>query len=279
MGLSISDIQEVLGKDFNAYMVPVTLRLREPMIKTAIRDINFSRGSAGLDAGCGIGLQSLWLAEAVGPDGRVTGLDISKRDLSFARDLMRRSPYADQIDFKEGDIHHTPFDDNSFDWAWSVDCVGYAPMEALPLIEELKRVVKPGGKIVLLAWSSETLLPGYPDLEAKLRGTTSGLAPFRKNSGPENHVLRTSGWFRKAGLMETRTRTFVGDVHAPLSEDDKAALGQLLEMRWYGLDDELSEDDTRLYRALCSPKSENFIVNHPDYYAFFTYSLFAATVP
>ena len=88
---------------------------------------------------------------------------------------MKKAGLSERITFREGDVNQLPFDDDTFDWAWSVDCVGYAPMEPLPLVQELARVVKPGGSVAILAWSSEMLLPGHPLLEARLAATTAGL--------------------------------------------------------------------------------------------------------
>ncbi len=51
--------------------------LREPLLRSVIRALQFRKGSRGLDAGCGVGLQALLLAEAIGPAGHVTGLDLS----------------------------------------------------------------------------------------------------------------------------------------------------------------------------------------------------------
>ena len=58
---------------------------------------------------------------------------------------MKEAGLSERITFREGDVKELPFDDDSFDWAWSVDCVGYTPIEPLPLVKELARVVKPDG--------------------------------------------------------------------------------------------------------------------------------------
>ncbi|HSR30220.1 MAG TPA: class I SAM-dependent methyltransferase [Anaerolineae bacterium] len=147
----------------------------------------------GLDAGCGAGLQALLLAEAVGPAGHITGLDLSPELLTCAKDMVKKAGLSERISFREGDVNDLPFDDDTFDWAWSVDLVGYAPIEPLPLVKELARVVKPEGSVVILAWSSENLLPGHPLLEARLKATTAGIAPFAKGKEPESHFLRTPG--------------------------------------------------------------------------------------
>jgi demethylmenaquinone methyltransferase/2-methoxy-6-polyprenyl-1,4-benzoquinol methylase len=256
----------------------VTNPLIEPTIILAIRALQLPLGSRGLDAGCGIGLQAKLLAEAVGAAGHVTGLDLSPEFLILARKMVEESGLSKQVSFQEGDVRELPFDDNFFDWAWSANCVGYAPLEPLPLVKELSRVVKPGGMVSILAWSSQMLLPGYPLLEARLNATSAGIAPFFKGKRPELHFLRALGWFREAGLEDTIAQTISGQVYAPLTDDLRFALIALLEMRWPGVETELTEEDLAEYRRLCLPDSPDFIVDHPDYYAFFTYSMFCGKV-
>ena len=253
--------------------------LAEPIYRSAIQALKFPPRSRGLDAGCGIGLQSLLLAEAVGPTGHVTGLDISAKFLLQAEEIVKESGLSRQISFQEGDVSKLPFEDCTFDWAWSANCVGYAPLEPLPLVRELARVVKPGGSVVILAWSSEKLLPGYPLLEARLNATSSGIAPFTKGKSPELHFLRALGWFRAACLEEPTARTFAGDAYTPLNDDLRNALIALFEMRWPGVESELTQEDRAEFQRLCLPESPDFILNHPDYYAFFTYSMFHGKVP
>jgi ubiquinone/menaquinone biosynthesis C-methylase UbiE len=252
--------------------------LNKPVIRAAIQALQLSPGSRGLDAGCGIGLQALLLAEAVWPAGHVTGLDISSEFLVCAEGIVEQAGLSEQISFQEGDVRKLPFDDDAFDWAWSANCVGYAPMEPLPLVKELARVVRPGGSVAILAWSSEKLLPGYPVLEARLNATSAGIAPFAKGKRPEIHFSRALGWFYDAGLEEPTAQTFAGDAHAPLSDEIRSALIALFEMRWPGVEPELTPGDQAEYQRLCLPESPGFILNLPDYYAFFTYSMFYGKV-
>ena len=256
--------------------------LKEPLMRAAIGALQLRPGSRGLDAGCGIGLQARLLAQAMGPAGHVTGLDLQSSFLAAARDLADQAGLSARISFREGDVRCLPFDDDTFDWAWSVDCIGYAPIEPepgpQPLIEELARVVRPGGSVIILAWSSEMLLPGYPLLEARLHATAAGVAPFVAGAPPEAHFLRALGWFRAAGLVETSARTFADSAHAPLGNDLRAALRALFQMRWPGVEAELSPADRAAYQRLCLPESPDFILDHPDYYAFFTYSMFRGQV-
>jgi ubiquinone/menaquinone biosynthesis C-methylase UbiE len=266
--------------DTDAYIqrLAVSNPLIEPTVRSAIQALQLPSGSRGLDAGCGIGLQALLLAETVGPYGHVTGLDISPEFLRHASEIVKKADLSGQISFQKGDVNSLPFNDGAFDWAWSSSCVGYAPLEPLPLVRELARVVKPGGSVAIFAWSSEKLLPGYPLLEARLHATSSGIAPFIKGKRPESHFSRALGWFRDAGLEEPTARTFAGNAYAPLSNEIRCALIALFEMRWPGVEPELTQEDRAEYRRLCLPESPEFILNHPDYYALFTCSMFYGKV-
>ena len=252
--------------------------LKEPLLRSAIQALQLPSGSRGLDAGCGIGLQAMMLAETVGPAGHITGLDLSPEFLDYAKDIVKKAGLSEKISFREGDVNELPFEDDTFDWAWSVDCVGYAPIDPLPPVKELVRVVKPRGTVAILAWSYEKLLPGHPLLEARLSATAAGIAPFVKGKKPESHFLRALGWFRDAGLQESKAHTFAGDAHAPLTDDLRSALLALFEMRWPGVESELAPDDWAEYQRLCLPESPDFILDHPDYYAFFAYSMFCGKV-
>ena len=253
--------------------------LREPLLRSVIETLDFPLGSRGLDAGCGIGLQALLLAEAIGPTGNVTGVDLSPAFLRCARKMAEASHLRNRIRFREGDVSHLPFEDDAFDWVWSVDCVGYPVGDFPSVLREFMRVVKPGGTVNILGWSSQCLLPGYPLLEAQLNATCSGLAPYVRGKRPESHFLRGLGGMRNAGLAEVGAETFVGDVLAPLSDEVRGALISLFEMLWGEPQPGVSREDRAAYQRLCRPGSPEFILNVSDYYAFFTYSMFRGKVP
>jgi len=267
--------------DTEAYMqnLLVSHSMREPILQSAVRALELPIGSSGLDAGCGIGLPALLLSDEVGPNGHVTGLDIAPEFLSRALETVKEAGLSERISFRQGSVDALPFDDDTFDWVWSADCVGYGQRDSLPLLKELARVVKPGGTVAIIAWSSENLIPGYPLLEAKLTATSSGIAPFAKGSNPELHFLRALGWFRRLGLEDPKAQVFAGSACAPLSNELCNALTALFESRWPGVEAELSKEDLDEFHRLCKPESPDFILNHPDYYAFFTYSLFRGKVP
>src|SRR5688572_8495930 len=97
--------------------------LREPTLRAIIDSLGLPRGSHGLDAGCGIGLQAFLLADAVGPAGRVTGLDIIPELVAYAKNIASQGGLSERVTFRLGDVSCLPFEDNTFDWAWSADCI------------------------------------------------------------------------------------------------------------------------------------------------------------
>jgi len=274
----------IKASELNDYAAKLHLSdfLRKPVMRAMIRFLNLPPGSKGLDIGCGIGSNTQMLAKTVGKSGHVTGIDLSLDLSAYARRSANVVNLSRQISFQQGDMNNLSFDDDSFDWAWSADCAGYAPGDACHVLKEIARVVKPGGSVSILAWSSQQLLPGYPQLEARLNATSAGIAPFVPEPDrvrqSESHFLRTLGRFKTAGLKESKAYTFAGNIQAPLNDEKRKALISLFEMRWGSSTSELAQADQIEYQRLCQPDSPDFILNYLDYYGFFTYTLFHARV-
>ncbi|MBN1222690.1 MAG: class I SAM-dependent methyltransferase [Candidatus Aminicenantes bacterium] len=268
--------------DLDSYIKQLkeTFPLRKPVLRSAIRQLQIPLGARVLDAGCGIGQPALLLADEVGPAGHVTAIDRCGTFLIHAGQIAKNADLSDRISFREGDLKELPFDNHQFDWAWSADCAGYPSVgEPLPLLKELSRVVKPGGGIAVIAWSSQNLLPGYPLLEARLNVTSSSIEQHMMAKSPESAFLRALGWFRETGLEEVEAQTFVGNVCAPLDDEIRAALLSFFHMLWGESQSRVSKEDWKEYRRLCLPESADFLLNLTDYYGFFTYSMFHGKVP
>jgi ubiquinone/menaquinone biosynthesis C-methylase UbiE len=267
--------------DIDAYaqMLLLSNFLREPALRSAIQTLQLPAGSRGLDAGCGIGLHTVLLAEAVGPTGHVTGLDLSPEFLALAQEQAKTRGLTAQSAFQEGTVNNLPFDDNTFDWVWSVDTLFPTPAnEPLPALKEFVRVVKPGGSVAILFWSAQKLLPGYPFLEARLDAAFAQMAPYMAGIRPELHFLCALGWLREAGLGDLSAYTFVADVHAPLSETVRQALIMTFQMFWGEARSKVTPEEWAEFERLCQPDSADFILDRSDYYAFLTYSVFRGTV-
>jgi demethylmenaquinone methyltransferase/2-methoxy-6-polyprenyl-1,4-benzoquinol methylase len=264
----------------------LTHYLREPAIRAAVECLDIPPASRGLDAGCGIGQTTAMLARAAGPAGRVTGLDLSPEHLALAGQLGEELSLSGQLSFREGDMTNLPFQNGEFDWVWSCDTIWPGPRDAgcpieepLPVIRELARVVRPGGTLAILFWTSQKLLPGHPLLEAWLNTTSVPNYPFSPGMAPRLHVMRAQGWLRAAGLEELSAHTFLADVHAPLSAEFRKALLMTMDMFWGQAEPEVATEDWAAFQRLCEPGSPVCIVDDPDYYGFLTYSMFRGRVP
>jgi hypothetical protein len=90
--------------------------------------------------------------------------------------------------------------------------------------------------------------------------------------------MRTSSYFKNAGLEDLEARTFVGEVQVPLTREEQIALTSLFQMLWSSPQPESLAEDWAEYKRLCTPGSPDFILDIPDYYGFFTYSMFHGKV-
>ena len=114
-------------------------------------------GDAALDVCCGTGDLSIELARRIGPTGRVVGSDFSERMLDLAREKAVPGGAAKPI-FEWGDALELPYDDASFDAV----TVGFGVRNLLDLergIAEMTRVLKPGGRLVILEITQPTRPP------------------------------------------------------------------------------------------------------------------------
>ncbi len=119
-----------------------------------------SPGETALDACCGTGDLALELGRRVGPEGTVVGCDFSEPMLEAARRKAAQRG-ASQVRFEWADALELPYEDGSFDAA----TVGFGVRNLADLgrgLDELNRVLKPGGRLVIL----EITQPRRPPLSA-----------------------------------------------------------------------------------------------------------------
>jgi demethylmenaquinone methyltransferase / 2-methoxy-6-polyprenyl-1,4-benzoquinol methylase len=123
-----------------------------------MKKMNVQKGSAALDVCCGTADWTIALAEAVGKDGKVTGLDFSKNMLKIGEEKIQ-SRHMDQANLIHGNAMELPFDDNTFDYV----TIGFG-LRNVPdynqVLREMHRVLKPGGMAVCLETSQPTM-PGF----------------------------------------------------------------------------------------------------------------------
>ncbi|MEM6401469.1 MAG: methyltransferase domain-containing protein [Cyanobacteria bacterium P01_D01_bin.116] len=102
-----------------------------------------------LDVGCGIGGSSLYLAEKF--NAAATGITLSPVQAQRASERAVEFGLQDRTNFQVADALNMPFDDNSFDLVWSLESGEHMP-DKQQFLQECYRVLKPGGKLILVTW-------------------------------------------------------------------------------------------------------------------------------
>lgn len=136
---------------------------------------------------------------------RVTGVDIAEGLLDAARAKAKAEGL--QIDWRLGDAERLPFDDNSFDGAISTFGIMFATDQEAAL-SELARVVRPGGRIVVAAWTHDSNAVGLrkvvaPFMPAPPAGAPTPPSPF--NWGDPDWLRTSLGQYVSLGVEEADT--------------------------------------------------------------------------
>ncbi len=110
-------------------------------------DTSYPEGSIVLEAGCGVGAQTLTLARN-SPGARIISVDISANSLAEAKSRADAAGLTN-VEFRQGDIFALPFDPESFDHLFVCFVLEHLsrPVEALAA---LKKLLKPGGTITAI---------------------------------------------------------------------------------------------------------------------------------
>lgn len=108
--------------------------------------VELKTGEIVLDLGCGAGLDIYFYAKALGPQGKVYGLDISEDMVNKARANMELSGIKN-VEIKCGHSDNLPFADNFFDVVASNGIYNLSPDKEV-VMKEVYRVLKPGGRTV-----------------------------------------------------------------------------------------------------------------------------------
>jgi arsenite methyltransferase len=124
------------------YVTPEVVAQRERVLQV----LNLAPGEHVLDIGSGPGLLASAMAQAVGPHGRVSGIDVSRSMVAMASRRCAAQPWAQ---FQTASATELPYPGDSFHAAVSTQVYEYVPDIPVALAE-LHRVLRPGGRAVIL---------------------------------------------------------------------------------------------------------------------------------
>ena len=181
---------------------------------------DLAAGGRALDCCTGTGDLAFALEQRVTPLGRVTGVDFSPEMIERAREKAAERRSA--AEFLVGDVLHLPFGDDSFDAA----TVAFGIRNVADLdgaLAEMRRVVRPGGKVVILEITTPARLRAFyrlwfdrvvPQLGRMLGkdGAAYSYLPASVRRFPEPPAL--AAHMSDAGLTDIRWRLFAAGIVA-----------------------------------------------------------------
>ncbi|MCO4772810.1 MAG: bifunctional demethylmenaquinone methyltransferase/2-methoxy-6-polyprenyl-1,4-benzoquinol methylase UbiE [Deltaproteobacteria bacterium] len=127
--------------------------------KKALREMSPTPDAKLLDVCCGTGDLAFTLAGALGPSGEVVGTDFTPQMITLANEKAGKSDVAAKMSFQVADAMALPFEDNTFDGA-TVSFGIRNVVDPTAGLAEMRRVVKPGGKVLVLEFGQPAGLFG-----------------------------------------------------------------------------------------------------------------------
>lgn len=125
-------------------------------------------GERLLEVGSGTGVLCRLMAPDVAPGGQVIGLEVSPFLAAAACRYARECGLGDRIRYIVGAGEALPYPDDSFDGAFAARLLLHVPNPDL-VVREMARVVRSGGRLVLMDWDFDTAVVDHPDRELTRR--------------------------------------------------------------------------------------------------------------
>ena len=125
--------------------------------RKAIELGEIGEGDMVLEVAVGTGRALLEIARRVGEHGRVCGLDLTEAMLKIAEAKLRKASLLDRVELAQGSAFSLPYEDDKFDVVYNAYMLDLIDTPQIPqVLLELKRVLRPGGKVVLVNMSKNT---------------------------------------------------------------------------------------------------------------------------
>ncbi|MGR3279177.1 methyltransferase domain-containing protein [Acaryochloris marina NIES-2412] len=150
-----SQIDSTQPNSYIDYLDTATAQTEIQRYKRLTYDLIAEPGASLLDVGCGTGEDAVALAERVGPEGKVIGLDSSEALIQEAR--KRANDKNLSLKFLVGDVHNLKLADNSMDGC-RADRLFMHIFNRLQALGEMIRVTKAGGRILVREPDWDTLI-------------------------------------------------------------------------------------------------------------------------
>lgn len=171
------------------------------VVGKVVDEARLQPGEKVLDVGCGPGSLDRWLAHRTGGANPITGLDPSTHLLREAAGLVKSEGLDGVVEFREGSGDSLPFPDSSFDVAMSFTAMQF--VDADRMMSEMVRVIKPGGRVAVLARGDDhpNIINAPLRAELKAKAESQRMERFHKLGCNDAGLYRR---FHQAGLTQVK---------------------------------------------------------------------------
>jgi demethylmenaquinone methyltransferase/2-methoxy-6-polyprenyl-1,4-benzoquinol methylase len=129
-------------------------RSEQPVREAGFKMLNPRAGEKMLEIGFGTGHTLIELADAVGPSGRVFGIDLSEKMLEVSRKQVHEKGLDDRLELACGDALQMPYASDAMDGVFTAFTLELFDTPEIPqVLAECRRVLKPGGRLVVISMS------------------------------------------------------------------------------------------------------------------------------
>lgn len=249
-------------------------RAFEPELRGVVAALRARSDDLIVDVACGDGSYSRWLAEGIGPDGKILAVDVSPAFLDLARRAVEADSLVDRVQFVRMDLDHPALAASGADLAWCAQSL-YSLPDPVQAVRRMARLVRDGGRIAV--FESDELhhvsLPWPVDVELALRRAELEAFEARSDRPAKYYIARDlPRVFREAGLPGCEVQSFAFSRQAPFDVPTRgflsAYLADLRERTAPRLDvamrsrvDELADPGSALY-LLDDPDALAVCVDH-----------------
>lgn len=217
----VHEVFEKISNNYDSMNSVISFQQHIKWRSDTMKEMQVKRGSKALDVCCGTADWTIALADAIGSNGKVIGLDFSQNMLNVGREKVKNISH---IELVQGNAMELPFEDNSFDYV----TIGFG-LRNVPdykqVLEEMRRVAKPGGMVVCLETSQPDsklfnagfrfyfrfIMPLFGKLFAKSYKEYSWLQESARDF-PNREAL--SRLFEEVGLQRVSSKPYSGGAAA-----------------------------------------------------------------
>lgn len=219
----VHSVFESIAQRYDVMNTILSFRRHKAWRKFAMKTMNVQPGETAIDLCCGTCDWTISIAQE-SKYGGIVGLDFSQNMLDVGAQKINRLNLNDHIQLIRGNAMHLPFEDSRFDYATIGFGLRNVP-DLVQVLQEMERVVKPGGKVVCLELSKpvwqpfktvyyfyfQNILPMIGKLVAKRYEQYQWL-PQSLIDFPDH--LQLAEHFKEVGLLEVQAIPLTGGIAA-----------------------------------------------------------------